>query len=91
MTPHIVSPTTFARIALICTLGVTLAACAGDRKAEIAAQNQADHQNCLELGFEEGTEAYGNCRLKLREIRAAERSRHSGSNVGIGVGIGIGL
>jgi hypothetical protein len=33
----------------------------------------ADNQECIELGFEPGTEAYGNCRLKLREIRAMER------------------
>ena len=32
----------------------------------------ADNQECIELGFEPGTEAYGNCRLKLREIRAME-------------------
>ena len=32
----------------------------------------ADNQECIELGFVPGTEAYGNCRLKLREIRALE-------------------
>lgn len=69
-----------------------LAACAGDRESEIARQNAIDHQHCLELGFEEGTEAYGNCRLKLREIRAEEAAgRNSGGNFGVGVGIGIGL
>lgn len=34
---------------------------------------QADDRECRELGFEPGTEGYGNCRLKLREIRALER------------------
>ena len=32
----------------------------------------ADNQECIDLGFVPGTEAYGNCRLKLREIRALE-------------------
>jgi len=85
------TPRPFGSVALVCALGLTLAACAGDRSSEIAAQNEIDHRNCLELGFEEGTEAYGNCRLKLREIRAAESSRDSGGNFGVGIGIGIGL
>lgn len=72
-------------------LALLLAACAGDRSEQIARQNAADHQACLDLGFTEGTEEYGNCRLKLREIRAMEQGTRSGSNVGIGVGIGIGL
>ncbi|MEP0068074.1 hypothetical protein [Pyruvatibacter sp.] len=85
------TPTKISALALICTLGLALSACAGDRSERIAAQNEIDHQNCLELGFEEGTEAYGNCRLKLREIRAAESQRDSGGNFGVGIGIGIGL
>ncbi len=85
------SPLNFSVPATICILALTLSACAGDRQSEIAAQNAADHQNCLELGFEEGTESYGNCRLKLREIRAAERRHDSGGNFGVGIGIGIGL
>jgi len=72
-------------------LAFLLAACAGDRSEQVARQNAADHQACLDLGFTEGTEEYGNCRLKLREIRAMEQGTRSGSNVGIGVGIGIGL
>ena len=48
-----------------------LAACASSE--EIAAERDAiDHQECVELGFEPGTEAYGNCRLELRSIRAQE-------------------
>ena len=48
-------------------------------------------QACLDLGFTEGTEDYGNCRLKLREIRAMEQNSRSSGNVGVGIGIGIGL
>jgi len=50
--------------ALFCLL---LSACV--TAEEIAA---ADNRECIELGFEPGTEGYGNCRLKLREIRALE-------------------
>jgi len=67
-----------------------LAACANDTATQTARQDAADHQNCLDLGFEEETEAYGNCRLKLRQVRATEASRNR-SNVNVGVGIGIGL
>lgn len=33
-----------------------------------------DDEKCREYGFEPGTEAYGNCRLKLEEIRAIRTS-----------------
>lgn len=49
-------------------LGLALSGCV--TKQEIDA---ADDQECVELGFVPGTEAYGNCRLKLMEIRAMER------------------
>lgn len=50
-------------------LGVfLLAACATRQDVAVA-----DHQECLSLGFQQGTEAYGDCRLRLREIRARER------------------
>jgi len=67
---------------------LALAACA-DPAARQAEQDMTDHQNCVELGFEPNTEAYGNCRLKMREIRAKE-SAPSSPNIGFGVGIGIG-
>jgi len=35
--------------------------------------DMADNQECLSLGFQQGTEAYGDCRLRLKEIRARER------------------
>jgi hypothetical protein len=34
----------------------------------------ADHAKCRDLGFRPQTEAYGNCRLKLEEIRAIKES-----------------
>ncbi len=42
----------------------------------------ADHQECINLGFVPGTEGYGNCRLKLREIRAIERQTMAVENNG---------
>ena len=35
--------------------------------------DMADDQECQSLGFQLGTEAYGDCRLRLKEIRARER------------------
>lgn len=34
----------------------------------------ADDAKCRDLGFKPQTEGYGNCRLKLEEIRAIKRS-----------------
>ncbi|MBX3507793.1 hypothetical protein [Parvibaculum sp.] len=67
--------------------GLVLAACT-DPVAEQARIDAIDHKNCTDLGFEPNTEAYGNCRLKMKEIRAKEEARRS-PNVGFGVGIGI--
>lgn len=68
-------------------LALFLSACA-DPAAEQARIDAADHQNCLDLGFKPGTEAYGNCRLKMREIRAKEAGAKS-PNVNFGVGVGV--
>jgi hypothetical protein len=37
-----------------------------------AAQQRADAQECQNLGFKPRTDAFGNCMLKLKEIRAQE-------------------
>lgn len=66
-----------------------LAACS-DPAAEQARLDAIDHKNCMELGFEPDTEAYGNCRLKMKEIRAKEEANRS-PNVGFGLGVGVGL
>lgn len=68
-------------------LPLALIACA-DPAAEQARLDAIDHNNCVELGFETNSEAYGNCRLKMKEIRAREAGSRS-PNVGFGVGIGI--
>ncbi|WP_421865190.1 hypothetical protein [Parvibaculum sp.] len=76
-------------IGLTLALPLALAACA-DPAAEQARLDAIDHRNCVDLGFKPGTETYGNCRLKMKEIRAKEESNRS-PNVGFGVGIGVGL
>lgn len=77
-------------IGLVLGLSLGLAACAGDPAAEQARLDAADHQNCLDLGFQPDTEAYGNCRLKLKEIRAQQNS-DSQKSPGINFGVGIGM
>lgn len=60
--------------AAVLPLLLLLAACASPEQvaAERAARAAADDQECRELGFRPGTEAYGDCRLRLREIRAQQ-------------------
>jgi len=62
------------RILLATALALTLAACASaeDRAARAQAQLAADKAECQTLGFTPETEAFSNCLLKLREIRAEE-------------------
>lgn len=54
----------------------TLAACASpqEQAARTAAQQQSDQAECKKLGFTEGTEAFANCMLRLKEIRAQEEN-----------------
>lgn len=74
-------------LGLMMVAPLMLAAC-GDPAAEQARLDALDHQNCLELGFKPDTEAYGNCRLKMKEIRAKEEGNRS-PNIGFGVGVGV--
>ncbi|ABS64138.1 hypothetical protein Plav_2529 [Parvibaculum lavamentivorans DS-1] len=74
-------------LGVMLTAPLALAACS-DPAAEQARLNALDHQNCVELGFQPDTEAYGNCRLKMKEIRAKEEANRS-PNIGFGVGIGV--
>ncbi len=62
------------RILLTTALALTLTACASaeDRAARAQAQLTADKTECQNLGFKPETEAFSNCLLKLREIRAEE-------------------
>jgi hypothetical protein len=78
-------------IAALLAAGMGLSACA-DKAAEQARLDAIDNQNCVDLGFKSGTEPYGNCRLKLKEIRAKqEGSQSSGVNFGFGLGVSKGF
>ena len=56
-------------------LGTTPEAQEAERNRLFQQQTQraADDAKCRELGFKPQTEAYGNCRLQLEQIRATER------------------
>ena len=64
-------------IVAIC-LGLALSGCATfcivDCSKRDAARAAADNAKCRELGFKPGTEAYGNCRLQLEQIRATKQA-----------------
>lgn len=75
--------------AAVLLLGLAACTSDADRAAEQARLDDIDHHKCMELGFEPGTENYGNCRLKLKEIRAKEEAIRNRPNVGFGIGIGI--
>ncbi|MAB14604.1 hypothetical protein [Parvibaculum sp.] len=68
-------------------LGLTACANTEERQAQ---QRLEDRQNCKDLGFKEGTEEFGNCILKMREIRA-RKEMNDNPNFGFGLGVGIGL
>ena len=76
-------------VAIVC-LGPALGGCAGgldaifgepvalrverERFKQQVALQSADDAKCREYGFKPGTEAYGNCRLQLEQIRATKRA-----------------
>ena len=53
-------------------------------------QSLQDRQTCEEFGFEPDTEAFANCLLKMKELRADDDALRR-PVIGVGVGIGVGL
>ena len=53
-----------------------LSSCASQLELEERAmlRDKIDHEECVSLGFIEGTEAHGSCRLTLKSIRAQNRT-----------------
>jgi hypothetical protein len=45
-----------------------------ERRKQQAATHSQDDAKCRELGFQPKTEAYGNCRLQLEQIRATQNA-----------------
>jgi hypothetical protein len=76
-------------------LGLSLAVSActsqADRAAEQARLDAIDNRDCTDLGFKPGSDAYGNCRLKLKEIRAKQATQSPSVNFGLGLGVAKGF
>lgn len=72
---HIVLIATFAGL-------LFLGACTTpeQRAAQAAAQRAMDEQECIRLGFTMGTEAFADCLLRLKEIRAREAETRALNN-----------
>jgi hypothetical protein len=69
-----------ARLALtyLC-MGLLLTGCASASRQSLrgaftseGARSSLDDQKCREYGYQRGTDAYANCRLKLEDIRASD-------------------
>ena len=59
-------------ILLVCILSVGCSTLSKEERLAIEAK--IDHEECLNLGFEENTEAYGGCRLTLKSIRSQDNT-----------------
>ena len=59
----------------ILTMLLFLSSCASQLELEERAElrDKVDHEERINLGFIEGTEAYGGCRLTLKSIRAQNK------------------
>ena len=60
----------------ILTMVLFLSSCASQLELEerAALRDKIDQEECVSLGFIEGTEAYGGCRLTLKSIRAQNKT-----------------
>lgn len=85
-------PDRLARPFLFASLcaAVLLTGCVSQAEREAAerARQAADRQECSNLGYQPDTEAFADCLLKLRELRALEGS---GSGLGVSFGVGMGF
>ncbi len=70
-----VSGSFFRRSLIALCLCVVASSCASpEKQAAYAAQLEAtDHAECVRLGFAPASVTYGDCRLRLRELRQQER------------------
>jgi len=59
-------------ILLICILSVGCSTLSKEER--LALEAKIDHEECLNLGFKEDTEAYGGCRLTLKSIRSQDKT-----------------
>lgn len=61
-------------LALACFFALAACVSAEEQAALDAAQAEADARECRSLGFKPGSNGFGNCMLKLKEIRAQEEN-----------------
>jgi len=82
------------RTIIMTCLVIAISGCASDKRwlppgggLYGRSTEQVDDTKCRELGFKPGSEAYGNCRLKLEEVRAikqaAVRKRQREDNIAV--------
>ena len=55
------------------------------KEERLAIEANLDHEECLNLGFAENTEAYGGCRLTLKSIRAQNQTTQAIKRNGLDV------
>lgn len=79
------------RVIVLGAATLPLAACSTpeERAARQQQIDMADHQECVELGLKPKTEAYADCRLRVREMRQRERAIQQ-DRYGVGFGWGHG-
>jgi hypothetical protein len=58
---------------IVACLGLSSCTNIADQHAMAARIDAADHEECLRLGFVVPSSEYGDCRLRLREMRLQER------------------
>lgn len=63
----------FPFVFLLLSLSVSACVNPAEQQARAAQQEAADNAECVRLGFPQGTPDYGDCRLRLREMRLKER------------------
>lgn len=79
------------RFMAICSVFL-LTACASEQElaARQAQQDAEDDQQCTGLGFKPATEGYGNCRLRIAEMRTQQRLANSYDRAHTCFGMGFG-
>lgn len=66
-------------------LAFSVSGCVSQQQIEAAkaAQFAADQQECESMGFKQGSNDFGNCMLKLKEIRAKQAQAQAINNAAV--------
>lgn len=57
-----------------------------EQQERMTRQSNLDHEECVSLGFQPGSNAYGDCRLRLKEMRVQANRPVYTPSVGVGYG-----